>query len=224
MIASPIPSKPIPKVKAVIFDMDGVITDSELLYGEAVNAVFEGTPYVLTDDDHRTIMGSSIDYTWEWITRRFGLSGPVEPWKRRYDHAVVRLLTEKAEPVPGIHELLASIQQRGVRLGLASSSQNNWVMAVLGKLGLLHRFEVITSCEMVVNAKPAPDLYLLAAKKLGVQPRECFAVEDTPRGISSARAAGIYTIALRTGPTASMDISAADLIIDSLGQFPLHCL
>jgi len=211
-------------IKAVIFDMDGVITDSELLYGEAVNAVFEGTRYVLTDDDHRAIMGSSIDYTWDWIMRRFDLPGPVERWTQRYDDEVVRLLTDKAEPTPGIYELLDAIQQRHVRLGLASSSQHNWVMAVLGKLGLQDRFEAIASCEMAANAKPAPDLYVLAGQKLGVVPGECMAVEDTPRGIQAAKAAGIYTVALRTGPTAALDISAADLIIDSLGHFPLHRL
>ncbi len=211
-------------IKAVIFDMDGVITDSELLYGEAINVVFEGAPHVLTDDDHRAIMGSSIDYTWDWIMRRFNLSGPVERWKQRYDDAVVRLLTKKAEPTPGIYQLLDDIEQRHVRLGLASSSQHNWVMAVLGKLGLKDRFETVASCEMVPNAKPAPDLYLLAVNKLGVIPSECMAIEDTPRGIQAAKAAGIYTVALRTGPTASLDISEADLIIDSLGRFPLQRL
>ncbi len=212
------------KFQAVIFDMDGVITDSEPLYAEALNEVLRSGGHVMTDQDHESIMGSGIDFTLDWMISHFGLKGTVASWRPRYDREVVRVLSQKAEPTPGIYDLLDALNARHMKIGLASSSQGNWVQAVLKKLGVADRFEAIAACEMVAQAKPAPDLYLLAAQKLGVAPAACVAIEDTPRGIAAGKAAGMRMIALRTGPTAGLDISAADHIIDSLPAFPLHWL
>lgn len=212
------------KFQAVIFDMDGVLTDSEPLYAEAMNVVLKSTGSVLTDEDHEAIMGSSIAETWEWAHKRFSLSGKPPDWLQAYDKAVVELLSTRAEPNPGIHSLLDEIEERGVKIGLASSSQHNWVLAVLKRLGIEGRFRAVAACEMVKEAKPAPDLYLLAASKLRVDPGACIALEDSPRGIRAGKAAGMRTIALRTGPTARMDISHADHIIDRLEDFPLAWL
>ncbi len=212
------------KKQAVIFDMDGVITDSEPFYAEAVNVVLAPLGHRLTDEDHRAIMGSSIDYTWQWVIDRFGLDGDVERWKAPYDVAVEGLLRQKVTPAPGLYALLDALEDRGVKLGLATSSQGNWVEAVLERLDLAGRFGAIATAEMVREAKPASDLYLLAARQLGVAPRACLAIEDTPRGIASAQAAGMATVAVRTEATTHMDVSAAERSIDSLEQFDLSWL
>lgn len=224
MTSLSIPGAPRGKLQAVIFDMDGVLTDSEPLYAEALNKVLHATGKVLTDKDHEAIMGSSIDYTWEWVIRRFGLPGGPQDWLSEYDRAVVRLLSTRVEPTPGIYSLLDALEAKGMKIGLASSSQHNWVRAVLARLGIAERFSSIAACEMVTQAKPAPDLYLLAARGLGVEPSRCIAIEDSPRGIKAGKAAGMLTIALRTAPTEGLDISEADLAIDSLGDFPLAWL
>lgn len=212
------------QIQAVIFDMDGVITDSEPLYAEALNVVLLHTGHVLTEKDHAAIMGSSIDETLRYVIQRFQLNGGVDKWTAAYSSAVEGVLSAKAEPTTGIYELLDALRDRGLRIGLASSSRQRWVKAVLTKLGLEGRFTAVAACEMVPEAKPAPDLYLLAARTLGVPPAACIALEDSPRGIRAGKAAGMLTIALRTGPTAGMDISAADHIIDTLGDFPLAWL
>ena len=92
--------------QAVIFDMDGVITDSEPLYSEAVNLVLAKAGASLTDEDHRAIMGSSIDFTWQYVIDRFGLEGPLEDWKPSYDHAVVELLSSHVIASDGLGWLL----------------------------------------------------------------------------------------------------------------------
>ncbi|MBI3744383.1 MAG: HAD family phosphatase [Chloroflexi bacterium] len=209
---------------AVIFDMDGVITDSEPLYGQAVNVVLHGLGHHMSDEDHAAIMGSSIDYTWEWVIKRYNLHGDVAHWKREYDKAVVDLLSANVEPAPGLYALLDRLETAKCKIGLATSSQLNWVEAVLKRLKVDGRFKAIASTEMVREAKPAPDLYLLAARKLDAPPKECVAIEDTPRGIMSAKAAGMTTIAVRTPSTAHMDISQADHVIDSLDKFDLRWL
>ncbi len=210
--------------QAVIFDMDGVITDSEPFYNEAVNEVLRPLGHVLTEDDHRAIMGSSIDYTWEYVIQRFGLQDDVRRWKRQYDGAVLRILKAKAEPAPGLYALLDRLEAKGLKLALATSSQRNWADAVVARLKVTGRFPVIATTEMVPSAKPAPDLYLLTASLLGVPPARCLAIEDSPRGITSAKAAGMTTVAVRSQAVSHLDISAADRIIDSLEAFDLAWL
>ena len=212
------------KKQAVIFDMDGVITDSEPLYAEAINEVLASHGHVLTPDDHRAVMGSSIDDTWAYVARRFDIDGPLDPWKAAYDEAVVRLLGSKTEPALGLFELLDALHRLGVKVGLATSSKAVWVEAVLDRLGANGRFQATATCEEVAGAKPDPDLYLLAARKLSVAPERCLAIEDTPRGIRSAKAAGITTVAVRTESTAGLAISEADFIIESLAGFDFSWL
>ncbi len=212
------------KKQAVIFDMDGVITDSEPLYGEAVNRVLADLGLFLTEEDHQHIMGSSIDYTWTWVMERFGLDGGLEQWEAPYDLAVVDLLGTRSTPAPGLYALLDGLESRGAKLGLATSSQANWADVVLAKLGIAERFPAIAACDMVAEAKPAPDLYLLAVEKLGAEPARCLAIEDTPRGIASARGAGLGVVGIRTESTAHMDISEADFIIQSLEEFDFSWL
>ncbi|MDE2723333.1 MAG: HAD-IA family hydrolase, partial [Gemmatimonadota bacterium] len=87
------------------------------------------------------------------------------------------------------------------------------------RIGVVTFFEAVATADMVSASKPEPDLYLLAANKLGVSPRNCLAIEDTPRGIAAAKAAGMVSVAVRTESTAGLDISAADYVISSLSEF-----
>ncbi len=210
--------------QAVILDMDGVLTDSEPLYAEAVNVALHETGFTMSSTDHQAIMGSSIDYTWEWVVDRFGLDRDLAYWKARYEKAVLRLLTERAPPMPGIYRLLDRLEERGLKLGLASSSQANWVEAVLSRLGITDRFGSVAACDMVQHAKPAPDLYLLAARKLDVAPAACVAIEDSPRGVQAAKSAGMVAVALRSATMPHMDLSAADHVSDSLDDFDFSWL
>lgn len=218
------PPPPPFKKRAVIFDMDGVITDSEPFYAEAINVVLAGHGHVLTRDDHRAIMGSNIDYTWDYVVRRFKLGGDIAGWKRRYDSAVVEILSKKPEPSPGLYWLLDELDKRKLPVALATSSLLNWAQTVTRRLKVEHRFRFIATADMVPHAKPAPDLYLFAVAKLGLSPAECLALEDSPRGIASAKAAGLTTIGIRTPHTVGMDLSKADRLINSLQDFDLSWL
>ncbi len=212
------------KKRAVIFDMDGVITDSEPFYAEAINVVLASHGHVLTRDDHRAIMGSSIDYTWEYVIAHFKLNGDVDNWKRQYDKAVVDILRVKAEPALGLYWLLDELDRRKVPFALATSSQPNWAQTITRKLKVEGRFRFIATADMVQHAKPAPDLYLFAARNLDIPPADCLAIEDSPRGIGSAKAASMTTIAIRTPHTAGMDISKADHVIATLHDFDFSWL
>jgi HAD superfamily hydrolase (TIGR01509 family) len=120
-----------------------------------------------------------------------------------------------------VREVIAAVQYRGLPLGVASSSEGLWVEALLNGLGLYDSFDAITSGREVTNGKPAPDIYRLAASKLGVAPERCLAIEDTPAGVASVKAAGMFAVQTRSGSSAFPPIEGADLVLDSLLDFDL---
>ena len=199
--------------------MDGVITDSEPLYAEALDNVLRREGFALTPEDHRTVIGSSSTFTWCYVMDRFGLAGQIGDWLRVYDLAVAEVLSQKATAACGLQWLLDCLVEQGFRIGLATGSTTSWAKIILNRIGVDSFFEAVATSDMVSESKPAPDVYLLAAKKLGVSPRSCLALEDTPRGIEAAKAAGMITVAVRTESTAGLDVSAADYVISSLCEF-----
>ncbi|MFQ5872839.1 MAG: HAD family hydrolase, partial [Dehalococcoidia bacterium] len=127
-------------------------------------------------------------------------------------------------PSPGVHELLDGMKARGLRLGLASSSQGNWVEAVLTTLGIQDRFDVVVSGEMVTKGKPDPEIFLTTARRLAVESARCLVIEDSPHGIRAGKRAGMRVMAVVTPLTRDLDLSEADQVVDSLEQFDYRIL
>ena len=209
-------------LKAIVFDMDGVLTDSEPFYREAINRILAEHGYSLSEDDYKAVLGHGIPETWEWMLAHFDLPYTLDEVMLEYDQVVERVLRERVKPTPGLQDLLASLKKRGLKMAVASASYSNWVDAVLVKLGVKQYFSVVLSANMVRNGKPHPEIYLTAAEKLGVPPRDCLAVEDSPTGIKAAKAAGMRVVALVTPYTQDMDTSQADARIESLTQLIEH--
>lgn len=207
--------------KAIIFDLDGVLWDGEPLYHEAFNVVLKPRGHVVTPEEYTQIIGNSVEAAWEWVLNRFRITEPPEDFYRRYDEAVLYLMREPIQPLPGVPDLIAELKRRGIPVGLASASLRNWVDATLVGLGLEGQFLTTVSASEVENAKPAPDLYLRAAEDLGVDPTSCVAVEDTRTGVRSAKAAGMYAIQVRASSTALDPIDEADAVIQDYSEFDL---
>jgi len=210
--------------RAVVFDLDGVLWDGEPVYYAAFNRVLEPLGHHLPEAEYDQIMGHSVEAAWEWVLKRFDISEPPEPFYDTYDAAVLEMLKEPIEPLPGVRELVAELRDRGVRIAVASASLRQWVDATLDGIGLRTEFQTTVSASEVENAKPAPDLYAKAAQRLGVMPSRCLAVEDTTAGIASAKAAGLFAIQLRAASTALPPIAEADLVIDDYSDFDLSLL
>ena len=204
--------------------MDGVLADSEPLYHLSLNQVLQSHGHSLTDEDNRIILGTTVDFTWQTLKERFRLDGEIEDWIGVYDEVLLKNLKENIEPSPGLYALLDSLDARGLPFGLASSSQANWVDVILTILGVKERFRVVMSGDMVTNGKPAPEIYLTAAGKLGVEPARCLVFEDSPHGIQAGKAAGMTVVAVLTDMTRDMDVSLADHHIESLSDFDLALL
>jgi HAD superfamily hydrolase (TIGR01509 family) len=210
--------------RAVIFDMDGVLWDGEPLYHEAFNIVLAPYGHQVSDDDYSQIMGHSVEWSWEWVHNRFGLPDPPERFFQTYDEAVLRLLQRPVEPLPGTRPLIDELRRRGVPIAVASASLRPWVDTTLRGLGLDDAFGATVSASEVTEAKPAPHLFLAAARRLGVPPDRCLAVEDTATGIAAAKAAGMFAVQLRAASTALPPLPEADLVLDSLSEFDLSLL
>lgn len=211
--------------RAVIFDMDGVIADSEPTYLEGINQVLARYGVRLSPGENLEIMGTTVEVTWKTVINKFGL--PPEKYEEcvaNYDRAMESLLRARREPLPGVRPLLRELSEREVPYALASSAWPNWIASLLDATGLDGSFEVIVSRTMVEHGKPAPDIYLYAAERLGVPPERCVALEDTPTGLAAAKAAGMFAIQMRGASTAFPPLPGADLVVDTLEDFPLSLL
>jgi HAD superfamily hydrolase (TIGR01509 family) len=212
------------KYRAVVFDLDGVLWDGEPLYHEAFNVVLGPYGHAVTDEEYVNVIGHSVEGAWDWMLNRFQITEEPASFLRRYNEAVLELLARPVEPLPGVRELLSELRERELPVGLASASLREWVDATLHGLGLEAAFDATVSASEVTRSKPAPDLYLAAAERLGVPPEHCLAVEDTRAGLGSAKAAGMFAVQIRAASTALPPIPEADLVIEDYSEFDFALL
>jgi beta-phosphoglucomutase family hydrolase len=212
------------RFQAVIFDMDGVLTDSEPLYHQGLNEVLREFGLEMTEEEHNELLGATVEATWDAIFEKHSPPKSYEECVARYDRAMVRLLSLPREPLPGVRETLAELRRRRIPLALASSSWPNWVAALLRSTGLEGFFDITVSSTAVKNGKPAPDIFLYTAERLGVQPEQCIVIEDSRSGVKAGKAAGMYVIQMRAASTALPPLLEADLVLDSLEDFPFSLL
>ena len=209
------------RFRAVIFDMDGVLADSEPLYLQGINEVLKDFGLAITEDDHNELLGAAVGPTWDFVFEKYSPPAPYDECVARYDQTMVRLLSRPHEPLPGVRELLSELKRRGIPCALASSSWPNWVKALLASTGLDGSFDVCVSSTDVENGKPAPDIFLHTAQMLHVKPSECVVLEDSRAGVLAAKAAGMYAVQVRAASTALPPLPEADLVIERLSDFPL---
>lgn len=210
--------------RAVIFDMDGVLVDSEPLHLRVTRETLGPAGTAYTEATTREFIGRPVPEMLATLIRRHGLPGRLADYEARYDARLMELLAQPRAPREGVLWLLAELRRRGCRLGIASSSNQTWIDAMLHALDLSGCFGAAIGADMVGRPKPAPDVYLAAADRLEVPPAECIAVEDSPAGAQAARAAGMTVIGLVTPDVDPGRLRAAHRLIRSLLEFPLDLI
>ncbi len=212
--------------KAIIFDMDGVLVDSEPLFLNAINRLLEqeGVKPISEKENEEFLIGTTIDETWRQLKISRTLPLPTPTYISRYDEIVRQAMREELAPQPGVRELLAACFRRGRPKAVASSSLHQWVDLKLEALGLVGAFDLVLGGDDVGRGKPEPDIYIKAATGLGLPPEQCIAIEDSPIGIAAAVASGAYTIAVRTEYTRNLDVSQANDVLETLEDFDLSLL
>jgi sugar-phosphatase len=187
-------------MKAAIFDMDGVIVDSEPLWRLAERRVFAEIGLELSDADCERTMGMRTDEVMDYWYELSPWEGPSKAEvEARLTARMEELIAERATPMPGLDHAITTARTAGLALGLATSSTPMLIDAVLAKLGLADVFAVTHSAVGESLGKPHPAVFLSTARLLGVEPAECVAIEDSVAGVRSARAAGMRVIALPPG-------------------------
>ncbi len=202
---------------AVLFDFDGVLVDTEGAIYQAWLRTFQAHGHDLPLDVYTRCIGSDFA-TWSPKTHLEELSGLAFDWHdldARRQEEILRDLTHEGT-MPGVIGLLEQLTRTGIRRAVVSSSSHHWVDGWLEKLEFSHHFETVVCRGDAERIKPAPDLYLEAAKRSGLQPAECLVIEDSLNGLIAAKAAGMPVWIVPNRVTAGLDFSAADRIFPSL--------
>lgn len=185
------------KIKAVVFDMDGVIFDSEKLYRK--HWMITGAEYGIPEDTMRElcnlIAGATKERNEKLMKSRFGEDFDYMTFRERTMSRMDQdILENGVELKPGVLELFTYLKENGYRIGLATSTQRERAERNLINAGILDYFDNIVYGGIVANGKPAPDIYLKACQDIGVKPEEAMGIEDSINGVKSSSAAGLYTV------------------------------
>lgn len=196
-------------VDAVIFDMDGVLVDSEPLHTRAITLVLGEYGLAWDEEESRDFIGVTDLETFTALKARHGLPGDPSAMASRWAECAARLVRRHACPLPGVPAVPLALRARGYRLALASSSRAALIAATLEAIGVGALFEVVVSAATVGRGKPAPDVFLEAARQLGVPPARCLVIEDSHNGVAAARAAGMRCVAIPCETTRHQDFGHA---------------
>jgi HAD superfamily hydrolase (TIGR01509 family) len=208
-------------VRAIVFDFDGLILDTEGPVFHSWLETFEAAGVRLTLEEWSDTIGrANAGDPADLLAERTGQ--PLDEARRAARKARRDELLAAEAVLPGVHDWLEDARRLGLPIGVASSSEVDWVAGHLERLGLLDRFACLTCFDGVLQGKPAPDLYLAACESLGVAPADTLAVEDSGNGVTAAKAAGLKCVAVPHDLTRDHDLSGADILVQSLAELPLE--
>lgn len=203
-------------IKAIIFDMDGVLVNTEPHHLILEKKLFEQLGLHINNDEHGNYLGLSTRQMWIEITRNHDLPYTTEYLTEKNRREIIKYfsLPDEIELMPGARDLLEKLNEKGIPVALASASEAAVVDLILSKTGLKKYFRFIVSLEAVGKSKPEPDIYLHTAGLLSVAPEECLVIEDSPNGIKAAKSANMICIAY------SQDRSVADESTNDFSKIP----
>ena len=212
------------KLAAAIFDMDGLLIDSEPLWQDAELACFQPLGVPVTRELCKASAGRRIDEVIGLWHRRFGWEGPgIDEMVGRVLDEVTRLILERSVALPGVYATMDALQARGLPMAIASSSPPALIEAVVGKLELTPYLSLTHSGIHEKRGKPDPAVFLTTARKLGVTPENCLVFEDAPAGVTAAHRAGMRVVAVPSVfDPSDPAFSQADQVLGSLLEFELE--
>lgn len=212
-------------MKAFIFDMDGVIIDSEPMHNATLSEMLKEYNITADEDYMFTLSGLNISAMYHKVKKEKGLSIPADIFIDEYNSRILsHVQTNKIEAINGIYKLLLDLKKYNVPTAVASSSPIEFIKANIAKLNFNEYFQFLLSGNEVKHGKPAPDIYLTAAQRLDVLPQECIVLEDSHNGVTAAKAAGMTCIGFQNPNSGTQDISKADMIVDSVTQIDISVL
>lgn len=205
-------------IKGVIFDMDGVLVDSEPFICRAAMAMFAELGVKVKPEDFLEFVGTGENRYIGGVAEKYGVDIDIEKAKKRTYDIYLEIIVGNLKPLEGVHNFIKLCRDKGLKLAVASSADMRKVEGNLTEIGLpVNTFDAVICGEDVVNKKPAPDIFLLAAEKIGISAADCLVAEDAVTGVAAAKAAGAKCMALTTSFDADQ-LTYADLIVRNLDE------
>jgi beta-phosphoglucomutase len=207
-------------LKAIIFDMDGVLVNTEPHHISLEKKLFAGLKLNITEEEHNTYMGKANDVMWSELIQKYNLPYKVQELAERNKKEIIKYFTElkEIELMPGIINILEKLYQKRIPMAVASSSVAETIEIILSRTGLGKYFLYRVNSGLVKRSKPAPDIFIYTADLLSVRPEQCMVIEDSENGIIAAKAAGMFCVAYTGISSGSQDQSLADASIDDFSQ------
>lgn len=205
---------------AIVFDMDGVLADTEPLHSEATRRLLAAHGVEFRPSPSDNFFGLTDEEVFALLRRRYALAPDEASLSREWVAHVISALPGAVLPLPGVPDVLDWLERAGYRLALASGSSPEIIGATLSELGIAARFPVVVSAKQVGRGKPAPDVFLEAARRLDVPPEGCLVIEDSRNGLLAARAAGMSCVAIPCGATRRQDFGEAAACLSRLSDLP----
>jgi len=212
--------------RAVIFDMDGVILDSQPYHFAVEEKIFREKGLAVSTEESHSFVGMAGDLMWSYVKNRYGLKESIAELMA-FDNSV-RIdyfsSLENVRPMPGIMELLEDLRGNAVKIALASSSSAEVIDIFNSKLGIRHYFQQIVSGDFVEKGKPAPDIFIHTARALQEPAGACVVIEDSANGVKAAKAAGMKCIGFVSPNSGAQDLSLADMMIDDFTKITVSSI
>jgi HAD superfamily hydrolase (TIGR01509 family) len=208
----------------VIFDMDGVLVDSEEFICKAACMMFAEKGLTVQPEDFVPFVGMGENRYIGGVAEKYNFPIEIDVVKKRTYDIYLEIIKGVLQPLPGVHEFIDTCRAMGKKIAVASSADRRKVIGNLQEINLpMGRFDAVIAAEDVEHKKPAPDIFLLAAERIGLNPKDCLVVEDAVSGVTAAKAAGSQCLALTSSFTCEQ-LSGADYFAEDLSEAPAEVL
>jgi beta-phosphoglucomutase family hydrolase len=208
-------------IRAVIWDMDGVIADTGTYHCRSWQVAFKKQGVVFTEDDFQRIFGQRNDTIVRGMIRKEMTQAEIDSISNDKETYFREAVKSKIRPFPGVVSLLKTLKTYGIAAAIASSAPMENIKLILGEIGIADYFQAIVFGREVSEGKPSPQVYLKAAQKLGVEPADCIVIEDAVAGVEGAKRAAMHCIAV-TNTHKAAGLERADMIVDSLEKVKIR--
>ncbi|KIL07128.1 phosphatase [Clostridium botulinum] len=212
-------------MRAFIFDMDGVIIDSEPIHRQVHGEIMNTLGINISKGELALYAGATNEYIFTKLKERYGIKKSVSELMDYKSKLIINKVKEESlEPINGIRELLNVLRKNNIKIAIGSSSPRSLIEAVIDKFNLHSAFDCIVSGEEVERSKPYPDVYIEVSKKLGINPEKCIVVEDSHNGVQAAKSAGMKCIGFNNVNSGNQDLSKADVRVDTIRKIDIYNL
>jgi beta-phosphoglucomutase family hydrolase len=211
-------------MKAVIFDLDGVIAETEHMHIQAEKQAMLKYGVKISEDELHQYTGTTAKQMFTELIRKYKLNTTFDKILKEKEKILFRLLEKDVRPTKGVIELLHELKQMKLKLGIASSAHERLIDYTLEKFEIKQLFDSVISAEDITHGKPNPEILLVCARKLKVNPAECLVVEDAKLGVEAAKTAEMKCLGYRNPSSGKQDLSKADLITDDLSKLDIQKL